>query len=156
MRKFQFCSPSFFLLSPSRITENYKVYANIVHTKRLLCYQTSSFSGLGWRMSYDQWATALELSPKMQHALVRHLLGLLFTYSGCGMYSQATPKLLNTPVTGCNEFVTNQLWVSRSQGCSQKAGWVQGFRQSPPTVYKGWWSWFLDSWSHVQLNSKKQ
>ena len=32
---------------------------------------------------------------------------------GCGMYSQATPRLMNLYITGCDEFASNQLWASR-------------------------------------------
>ena len=71
------------------------VYANIIHTKRLLCYQAFSLCGLGRRTSYDWRATATKLSPRMLSVLGRRLLGLLLNYSGRGMYSQATPGLLN-------------------------------------------------------------
>ena len=38
-----------------------------------------------------------------------------FTYSGRGTYGQATPWLLNSSVTGCDELASNQQWVvSRS------------------------------------------
>ena len=37
------------------------------------------------------------------------LLGLFFTYSWYATYSQATPRLLNTSITGCNEIASNQL-----------------------------------------------
>ena len=40
------------------------VYANNIHTKQLLCYRTSSFSGLRWRTSYNWRATAMKLYPK--------------------------------------------------------------------------------------------
>ena len=50
----------------------------------------------------------------MQDTRVLQLLWLLLTYSGCGMYNQATPGLLNTCVTVCNEFASRQLSVSRS------------------------------------------
>ena len=36
------------------------------------------------------------------------------TYSGHGMYSQATLGLLKAYVTGCDEFASNQLCVRRS------------------------------------------
>ena len=39
---------------------------------------------------------------------------LLFMYSGRGTYNQATTGLLNACATGCNEFASNQLWVSSS------------------------------------------
>ena len=68
-------------------------YANIIHTKRLLYYQTCSFFGLGQRTNYNWRATAKKLSPSMQDTRIRRLW-LLFTYSGCGTYSQATPGLL--------------------------------------------------------------
>ena len=90
------------------------VCVDIIHTKQLLYYQTSSFSGLGRHTSYDWQATAKKRSPSMQDAHVRRLLWLLFTYSGCGTYSQATPGLLNACVTVCDEFASRQLSVSRS------------------------------------------
>ena len=40
------------------------VYANIIHIKRLLCYQASFFSGFGRHMGYDWRATASALSPR--------------------------------------------------------------------------------------------
>ena len=50
---------------------------------------------------------ATKLSLSMQDALVWQLLWLLFTSSGCGMYSQATPGLLNSSVLGYDEFAMN-------------------------------------------------
>ena len=44
----------------------------------------------------------------MNNVLGRELLELLFTYSGRGKYSQATPRLLNACVTGGGEFASNQ------------------------------------------------
>ena len=49
-------------------------------------------------MSYDWRATTTKLlvtSPKTLRVLGRRLLGLLFNYTGRGMYSQATPGLLH-------------------------------------------------------------
>ena len=43
------------------------------------------------------------------------LLGLLFIFSGRGTYSQVTPRLLNTCVTGCDELSSNQQWVFGKQ-----------------------------------------
>ena len=85
------------------------VHANIIHTKRLLCYQASSLFGLGQRTRYDWRAMALKLSPKMLRILGYQLLGLLFKYSGLDVYSRAMPGLLNMCVTGCNKFSSNQL-----------------------------------------------
>ena len=53
------------------------------------------------RTSYDWRATAKKQSPSMQDSLVRWFLWLLFTYSRCGTYSQATPGLLNANVIQC-------------------------------------------------------
>ena len=71
------------------------VYANIIHTKQLLCYKEFSFSGLGWRMSYDWRARASKWSLKMLCVLGHRLMGLLFNYSRHSTYSQAKPGLLN-------------------------------------------------------------
>ena len=90
------------------------MYANIIHTKWLLYYRAWAFFGLGQCMSYDWWAMASKLYPKAHRIFVRWLLRLLFNYSGRGTYSQATPRLINTFATGCDEFASNQLWVSRS------------------------------------------
>ena len=51
----------------------------------------------------------------MQDSRVRRLLWLLFTYSGCGTYSQATPELLKACVTVCDEFASSQLSVRRQK-----------------------------------------
>ena len=88
------------------------MYVNITATKRLFFYRACAFSCLGLCTSYDWRATALELSPKMHRILVYRLLGLLFMYSGHGMYSQATPWLVKACITVCDEFASNQLWVS--------------------------------------------
>ena len=104
MRKSQFCSSSVFLsffFSDKHSSKTIRACVNIIHTKRLLYYRTSSFSGLVQRTSYDWRATAKKRSPSMQDERVRRLLGLLFTQSGCGSYSQATPGLLNACVLQC-------------------------------------------------------
>ena len=85
-----------------------------IHTKWLLYYSASSFSGLERHTSYNWQAIASKLFPKTQCTLARRLYGLLFTYSGHGTYSQATPRILNACITGCNKLASNQLWVSRS------------------------------------------
>ena len=63
-------------------------------------------------------ATTGELRPQnglpVRRTLVQQILWPLSMYSGRGMYSQATPRLLNTCVTGYNEFARNQMSVSRS------------------------------------------
>ena len=76
------------------------MYSNIVHAKRLLYNRTSSFSGLRHRTSYDWRAMAKKQSPSMQDTRVRRLLWLLFTYFGCGTYSQATPVSRQLSVMG--------------------------------------------------------
>ena len=68
-----------------------------LHTKWLLYYK-ASFSGLGQRKSYDWQAMAWKQCPRTHHVLVWTLLGLLFTNSRHGTYSQATPRLLNVCV----------------------------------------------------------
>ena len=103
-----------FFYSDKHSLENYTACANIIHTKRLLYYRTSSFSGLGRRTSDDWRATAKKQSPSMQDTRVHRLLWLLFTYFGCGTYSQATPRLVNACVTVCDEFASRQLSASRS------------------------------------------
>ena len=50
----------------------------------------------------------------MQDARICWLLWLLFTYSGCRTYSQASPGLLNACITVRDEFGSRQLSVSRS------------------------------------------
>ena len=92
------------------------VYVNVVyvHTKQLLYYRACAFSGLGRRTSYDWWVTASKLCPKTHHILIWTLLVLLFMYSRCGTYSQATPELLNTCITRCDKFASNQRWVNSS------------------------------------------
>ena len=53
-----------FLFSFSMI-ENCMVHANIIPTKRMLSYQTSSFSGLGrCSTSYNWKAMAMKWSPR--------------------------------------------------------------------------------------------
>ena len=65
--KFQFCSSSI-LSFLSWITQNYRVYANILHIKWLLYYPRCSFSGYGrstylyWRSTYQTTALLSELS----------------------------------------------------------------------------------------------
>ena len=94
-----------------------KVYVNITHacTQRLLCYRTSSFSGLGWAYI---WATTGELQSRnglpVHKILVLQILWPLFMYSGCGVYKQATPRLLNACVADCDKFARNQMSVSRN------------------------------------------
>ena len=53
--------------------------------------------------SYD-----LKTVSKTLCVLGRQLLALLFTYSGRGTYSQATPRLLNACVMGCGELASNK------------------------------------------------
>ena len=89
------------------------VCARIIRTKQLFYYWTSFFSGLGRHTSYNWRAKAKKHSPSIQDAYAGQLLGLLFTYSGCGMYNQAMPGLLNACVTVCDEF-SRQLPASRS------------------------------------------
>ena len=74
----------------------------------------SSFSGLWWWMTYAWQATATKRSPSTQDILILTLLWLLFIHSGHCTNSQATSRLLNTCVTGCNEFSSNKWCVSRS------------------------------------------
>ena len=54
---------------------------------------------------------AYELRPRnglpVRKTLVRQLLWLLFLYSLCGTYNQATPGLLNACVTVYDEFARN-------------------------------------------------
>ena len=71
------------------------MYANIPHTKRLLCYRASAFSGLGWRTAYNMASYSLETVSK--DALCAHS-----STSGAVAYvfwmwhaSQAIPKILN-------------------------------------------------------------
>ena len=92
------CTPMSYTVRSSYM---YTVYANIIHTKRLLHDRTSSFSGLGRCTSYDWSATAKKQSPSMQDARVHQFLCLLFTHSRHGTYSQATPVLLNSCVLQC-------------------------------------------------------
>ena len=52
----------------------------------------------------------LETVFRMQLCLIETLFGFLhvnFVYTGNGTFSQATPGLLNTYVTGYNEFARN-------------------------------------------------
>ena len=60
------------------------------------------------RVSYDWRVTAMKLSPEALRVLGSRLLGLLFTYSGRGTYGQATPRLLNSCVTGSDELASNR------------------------------------------------
>ena len=75
--------------------------ANIPHAKQLLCYLAFSFSGLGWRTSYDWQATATKLQVTISidalcgRLLGPQFLGFVLNYSGHGMCSQATPGQLN-------------------------------------------------------------
>ena len=73
------------------------------------------FPDMGRHTSYYWRATAKKRSHNRQDARVRRLLWLLFTYSGCGTYSQATPRLLNACILQClDEFASRQLSVGRS------------------------------------------
>ena len=51
------------------------------------------------------WNSRL-LSPKTLRVLGCQLLGLLFNYSGCGTYSQATPQLLNSWNSDSRDWTT--------------------------------------------------
>ena len=99
-----FFQPLSFFLSLSHITQKLCGICkyHTCSTKWLLCYWASSFSGLVRCMSYNWRASATKRSPSTQDALVWQLTctWLLFTYSRCGTYSQATPGLLNTCITG--------------------------------------------------------
>ena len=59
----------------------------------------------------------LKTASKTLRMLGRRLLEFLFTYSGLGTYSQATPRLPNVCVTGCDELhvASNQQWVFSKQ-----------------------------------------
>ena len=65
----------------------------------MLCYLVSSISGLGWRTSWRATAKKLPVTISIftsrGHMLGHRLMGLLFKYSEDGMYSLATPGLLN-------------------------------------------------------------
>ena len=105
-----------FILSSSSATHNSKT----TRCMQILyipndCSATEHLPFLVWgrRTSYDWRAMAKKRSQSMQDERVRRLLGLLFTKSGCGTYSQATPGLLNACVTVCDEF-SRQLPASRS------------------------------------------
>ena len=56
------------------------------------------------QVSYDWRVTAMKLSPETLLVLGSRLLGLLFMYPGRDTYGQATPRLLNSCVTGCDEL----------------------------------------------------
>ena len=68
---------------------------NIMHTKRLLCYWRSSFSGLGLQVSYDWWATCMATKLSPMH-ITNVLIQNICEYSWCGPNSQAMPGLLST------------------------------------------------------------
>ena len=66
-------------------------------------------------VSYDWRVTAMKLSLEALRMPGSRLLGLPFMYAGRGMYGQATFRLVNSCVTGCDELASNQQWVvSRS------------------------------------------
>ena len=72
------------------------MYAIIIHTKRLLCYRASSFSGLGRRTSYG----SLRNGPLVCKLLAFvNFCGFCLHSPRCGTYGQATPGLLNACVT---------------------------------------------------------
>ena len=51
------------LLFANAYLENHTVCANVIHTKRLLYYRATAFSGLKRRVSYEWQAMASKLSP---------------------------------------------------------------------------------------------
>ena len=102
MRKSQFCLHKHSLKT---------IRCTLLYIPNDFYNRTSSFSGSGRRMSYTWRATTKKQSPSMQDARVCRLL---FMYSGCGKYSQATPRLLNACGTVCDEFASRQLSTSRS------------------------------------------
>ena len=57
---------------------------------------------------------ATKRSPSIRDILVLILFWFLFTCFKSGTCSQATPRPPNTSVTGCNEFGSNELCISRS------------------------------------------
>ena len=65
-------------------------------------------------MSYNWQVISSKLSPKTPRILVLWLLGFSSRILGIEHNSQATSGLLNTCAAGCDEFASNQLWVSRS------------------------------------------
>ena len=82
--------------------------------------------------SYGQKAAS-----KTLRVLVRRLLELLFTYSGRGTYSRATPRLLNASVTGGGDFASNQ---ERDQDRGVRAG-PAGPAAAEPIL---WWKNYYD------------
>ena len=64
---------------------------------------------------YDWQATTSKLSPIHNAVLFGHFFGFLCNdcvNTGCGTYSQATPRLLNVCVVGCEEFAALQAAMS--------------------------------------------
>ena len=116
--KFNFVHLSFFLLSPSHITQKLSSVCEY-YTYRMTSLLPGIFlywTGVAYELrpaNYGRRTMASKLSPKTQPVLVRQLQGLLFNYFGRGTYSQATPGLLNAYVyTGCDEPTCD--WVSRN------------------------------------------
>ena len=63
----------------------------------------------------------LKTASKALRVLGRWLLELLFTYSGHGTYSWATPRLLNVCVTGGGEMRGNELYLKGSSETPKKS-----------------------------------
>ena len=71
----------------------------------------------------------LKTASKTLRVLGRRLLQLLFTYSGCGTYSPATPRLLNVCVTGCGELASNQEQVFSKQKFAHSFRYLLGLQE---------------------------
>ena len=114
------------------VTHNSKammVCANtcIIHIKWLLCYRVSSFSKLERHMNYNWWTATTKWSPSMQDVLVWQFQWLLFTYSGCGTYSQAYPNYwMHVLQAGTSWLVTNYVSWSSSIVLSILLGLLEG------------------------------
>ena len=85
------------------------MHANILHTEWLLLMETIP-TCFELHVSYDQQATASKLSPRSFAFYSRCFFGFPHNncvYTGRGTYSQATPGLLNTCITGCHKLARN-------------------------------------------------
>ena len=108
---FIFVHWSSFFLSLTWITQKqYGVCESHKYQKDCSATRHLPFLVHGWCTSY-----CYKIVLSTHNILTQQLLGLLSTYSRCGTYSQATPRLLNVCVTGCDEFVSNQLWVLKQK-----------------------------------------
>ena len=99
----------FFFSSP-HITQNlYGILKYYTYQMTALKMQIIS-TCLELRVNYDWQATASKLSPEHNAVSFWCFFGFLHNhcmYTGRVTYSQATPRLLNACVTGCDEFGAN-------------------------------------------------